>query len=108
MGVRLGANPQTFNGLSGIGDLITTAFSEHSRNRYVGVMLGKGNKLPEILGSMKMVAEGVLTTKSIYHLKNKLQVSMPITDEIYQVLFDEKPPEKAIYDLMTRNLKEED
>jgi len=71
-------------------------------------MLGKGMPLDEILSSMSMVAEGVVTTKSIYHLKNKLNVQMPITDEIYQVLFDEKPPAKAIIDLMTRDLKGED
>ncbi|MFA5499157.1 MAG: NAD(P)H-dependent glycerol-3-phosphate dehydrogenase [Candidatus Cloacimonadia bacterium] len=108
LGVKMGAKPQTINGLSGIGDLITTALSQHSRNRYVGYKLGKGSKLDDILEGMAMVAEGVITTKSIYHLKNKLGVDMPITDEIYQVLFDEKPPEKAIVDLMTRDLKGED
>lgn len=108
LAVKMGADPKTINGLSGIGDLITTALSKHSRNRYVGLMLGKGMPLDEILSSMSMVAEGVVTTKSIYHLKNKLNVQMPITDEIYQVLFDEKPPAKAIIDLMTRDLKGED
>lgn len=108
LGDVMGADPNTFNGLSGIGDLITTAFSTHSRNRYVGFELGKGRKLAEILTSMTMVAEGVRTTKSIYQLKKQKKVSMPITEQIYQVLFADKPPKQAIYDLMTRELKEED
>lgn len=108
LGDAMGAEPNTFNGLSGIGDLITTAFSSHSRNRHVGLQLGKGHKLSEILSSMNMVAEGVKTTKSIYHLKELRGVSMPITEEIYRVLFENKPPEGAIRDLMTRELKEED
>ncbi len=108
LGDVMGADPNTFNGLSGIGDLITTAISVHSRNRYVGYQLGKGRKLPDILASMTMVAEGVKTTRSIYDLKKQKHVSMPITDQIYQVLFADKPPKQAIYDLMTRELKEED
>jgi glycerol-3-phosphate dehydrogenase (NAD(P)+) len=108
LGDALGADPNTFNGLSGIGDLITTAFSQHSRNRHVGYQLGRGKKLNDILTSMHMVAEGVKTTRSIYHLKDKLSVTMPITEQIYQVLFNDKPPEEAIRDLMTRELKEED
>jgi len=108
LGDALGADPNTFNGLSGIGDLITTAFSQHSRNRHVGYQLGRGKKLNDILTSMHMVAEGVNTTRSIYHLKDKLSVTMPITEQIYQVLFNDKPPEEAIRDLMTRELKEED
>jgi glycerol-3-phosphate dehydrogenase (NAD(P)+) len=108
LGERLNADANTFNGLSGIGDLITTAFSKHSRNRYVGYHLGKGEKLESILESMTMIAEGVKTTKSIYQLKEKLQVTMPITDEIYQVIFMNKSPQQAIIDLMTRELKEED
>jgi len=108
LGDVMGADPNTFNGLSGIGDLITTAFSTHSRNRYVGYQLGKGKKLPDILASMTMVAEGVKTTKSIYQLKKQKNVLMPITEQIYQVLFNDKSPQQAIYDLMTRELKEED
>lgn len=108
LGVKLGSDQRTFNGLSGIGDLVTTAISKHSRNRYVGFQLGKGKKLDDILASMKMVAEGVRTTKSIYRLAVDLQVSMPITTEVYHILFNNKDPQKAIRDLMTRELKEED
>ncbi len=108
LGIALDADPNTLYGLSGIGDLITTAISRHSRNRYVGYELGKGKKLNEIISSMAMVAEGVKTTESIYELKNKLKVSMPITEQIYQVLFKDKAPMDAISDLMLRDLKEED
>ncbi len=108
LGEALGADPNTFNGLSGIGDLITTAISSHSRNRYVGFHLGKGEKLSAVLAGMTMVAEGVRTTKSIYELQSSAGVSMPITEEIYLVLFAGKPPREAIHDLMTRELKEED
>ncbi len=108
LGVKLNAHPQTFNGLSGIGDLITTAISRHSRNRYVGYCLGKGQKLDDILSSMAMVAEGVRTTRSIYHLSKNLQVDMPITCEVYNILFNNKDPQEAIRELMTRDLKEED
>lgn len=108
LGVKLDADPNTFNGLSGIGDLITTAISKHSRNRYVGFNLGIGRKLDDILASMTMVAEGVRTAKSIFLLSNKLKVSMPITAEVYNILFKDKAPREAIQDLMTRELKEED
>ncbi len=108
LGVKLGSDPTTFNGLSGIGDLITTAISKHSRNRFVGYQLGKGEKLDDILKSMKMVAEGVRTTKSIYQLATDKNVSMPITTEVYNILFNDKDPREAIHDLMTRELKVED
>jgi len=107
LGKALNADEKTFSGLSGIGDLITTAISPHSRNRYVGFELGKGKKLDDILHSMNMVAEGVNTTKAVWELKEKLNVSMPITDEIYKVLFFNKPPKQALTDLMTRELKDE-
>ena len=107
LGIALKANPETFLGLSGIGDLITTATSVHSRNRFVGVEIGKGRKLPDILGEMKMVAEGVATTRSVYHLAAKLQVDMPIVNQVYQTLYENKDPQKAIIELMTRELKAE-
>jgi glycerol-3-phosphate dehydrogenase (NAD(P)+) len=107
LGIILGAQPITFLGLSGIGDLITTAISPHSRNRFVGYEIGKGKKLSTILMSMNAVAEGVATTKSIYDLKSKLSVDMPITDQIHDVLFKNKAPHEAIIQLMTRSLKEE-
>jgi len=107
MGAALGAQPDTFLGLSGIGDLFTTATSLHSRNRYVGFEIGKGNKLTDILASMKAVAEGVATTRSVHALKEKLRVDMPITDQIYEVLFNDKSPRLAMVELMTRSLKPE-
>ncbi len=107
LGVALGAHAETFLGLSGMGDLITTAISPHSRNRYVGFEIGKGRKLKEILDSMKAVAEGVATTKSIYEIKSKFNIDMPITEQIYEVLFQDKSPFEAMIQLMTRSLKEE-
>jgi len=108
LGVKLGAKPETFLGLSGMGDLITTATSKHSRNRYVGYEIGTGKKLAAILDSMVMVAEGVDTTQSVYDLSRKLEIEMPITEQIYQVLFQDKDPKLAIRELMTRDLKQED
>ncbi len=108
LGVLLGANPETFLGLSGIGDLITTAISMHSRNRFVGYELGLGKPLEKILENMVMVVEGVNTAQAIYQLKEKLQVDMPIIDQIYHVLFMNKEPREAIKELMLRDLKKED
>ena len=107
LGVKLGADSETFAGLSGIGDLIATCLSKHSRNRYVGERIGRGENLKEILDSMVMVAEGVYTCQSAQELSEKYQVEMPITNEVYKVLFKEKSPKKAIGDLMSRSLKEE-
>lgn len=107
LGRKLGADPMTFAGLSGIGDLITTCISSHSRNRYVGEQLGRGRKLPEILENMSMVAEGVKTTAAAYALSQKHQVEMPITAAVNKILFQGMPPEKAIHELMTRAPKPE-
>ena len=107
LGLKMGAKEETFSGLSGIGDLITTAFSKHSRNRYVGEELGKGRTLDEILSGMVMVAEGVNTTKSVMQLSKKYNINMPIAEEVYNVLFKRKKPEQGVYDLMTRELKKE-
>jgi len=106
-GVANGAKEITFSGLSGIGDLITTAFSKHSRNRFLGEELGKGRSLDEILEGMVMVAEGVRTTHSVKKLADKLKVDMPITNEVYSVLFEGKSPKQGVYDLMSRKLKGE-
>ena len=103
----MGANCETFSGLSGIGDLIATCLSKHSRNRYVGQEIGKGNKLPEILDKMSMVAEGVKTTKSVYDLSKKHQIDMPICEGVYNILFNEDDPKTKVIELMTRNLKDE-
>ncbi|MBL7108483.1 MAG: NAD(P)-dependent glycerol-3-phosphate dehydrogenase, partial [Candidatus Cloacimonetes bacterium] len=89
LGVKCGANPHTFSGVSGIGDLIVTCGSKHSRNRFVGEQLAKGKSLKEIIDNMKMVAEGVKTTKAAYHLAQKMNVEMPITNQIYKILFEE-------------------
>ena len=107
LGLKMGAQEETFSGLSGIGDLITTAFSKYSRNRHVGEELGRGKSLDNILKEMVMVAEGVKTTDSVMRLAKKLNVDMPITTEIYNVLFKGKKPEHGVYDLMTRELKKE-
>jgi len=101
-GTSLGAEPTTFSGLAGIGDLITTCISPYGRNRMVGERLGKGEKLSEILDSMDAVAEGVTTTRSVYELAEKNGIEMPITDEVYQVLFDDKPTKEATNSLMLR------
>jgi glycerol-3-phosphate dehydrogenase (NAD(P)+) len=107
LGVTMGARQETFSGLSGIGDLIVTCMSKHSRNRYVGEQIGRGKKLEDILREMVMVAEGVKTTRSVYQLMNKYNVEMPISEQIYKVLFEDKPPINAVGDLMSRDLKEE-
>jgi len=107
LGTVLGAQPETFAGLSGLGDLITTCISRHSRNRHVGEKIGQGQKLADILKAMHMVAEGVATTRSGYMLSQKYDVEMPITEQVYQVLFEDKPPSAAVSDLMGRKLKAE-
>ena len=106
-GIKMGADPLTFAGLSGIGDLITTCISPHSRNHQVGERIGKGERLKDILSSMVMVAEGVDTCRSAYELSNRYDVEMPITVEVHKVLFEDKDPRKAVTDLMGRSLKEE-
>ncbi len=108
LGVAMNAQPKTFWGLSGIGDLIVTCMSRHSRNRYVGEQVGKGKPLDEVLKGMEMVAEGVATTKSAYNLAQRYRVTMPITEEVHQVLFEGKDPFKATNDLMTRHAKGEE
>lgn len=107
MGMMLGASQDTFSGLTGMGDLIVTCTSEHSRNRYVGYHIGKGKKLDEIVSGMNMVAEGVRTTKSVYQWAERNKVEMPITDAVYRVLFEDVDPSDALYELMTRIPKEE-
>ncbi len=107
LGVTLGAQPMTFAGLSGMGDLITTSFSRHSRNRRVGEEIARGRPLGDVLSSMVMVAEGVKTTESARDLARKYGVEMPITEQVHQVLFEGKPPEKGISDLMLREPKPE-
>ncbi len=105
LGLVMGARPETFAGLSGMGDLIVTCMSRHSRNRFVGEQIGKGKKLKEVLKSMEMIAEGVETTKSVNQLAKKYKVETPIANEVYKILFEDKDPIKATNDLMNRDMK---
>jgi glycerol-3-phosphate dehydrogenase (NAD(P)+) len=107
LGAAMGANLHTFSGISGLGDLVTTCISPYSRNRYVGEQIGKGKTLKYIQSRLQMVAEGVPTTKSAYNLSLRYKVQMPITKEIFAVLYKNKSPQKAVRDLMTRKSKEE-
>jgi glycerol-3-phosphate dehydrogenase (NAD(P)+) len=107
LGLAMGAKPETFAGLSGMGDLIVTCMSRHSRNRYVGEQIGKGKKLKQVLNSMEQVAEGVETTRSAKQLAAKKGIETPITNEVYKILFEDKDPVKATTDLMTRDMKTE-
>jgi len=105
LGKKMGAKPQTFWGISGLGDLVTTCFSPHSRNRSVGEQIGKGKKLKEVIAKMEMVAEGIETVKSAFALKKKFDIDMPITHEIYHVLYKDRLPGDAMKRLMKRPLK---
>lgn len=107
LGIAMGADPLTFAGLSGLGDLVATCTSKHSRNRKVGVQLGQGGRIEQILQEMGMVAEGVKTTRAAHELSIKYGVEMPITEQTYAVLFSSKEPRKAVIDLMNRGPKKE-
>lgn len=107
IGVALGARQETFDGLSGTGDLLTTCVSKESRNRYVGEEIAKGGKLSEVISKMNMVAEGIETSKSVYNLTIKMGIDAPITTEVYRVLFENKDPLSAVNQLMTRDRKTE-
>jgi glycerol-3-phosphate dehydrogenase (NAD(P)+) len=107
LGVAAGANPLTFSGLAGVGDLICTCASPHSRNHYVGEELAKGRRLQEIQQSMRMVAEGVNTTKAAMRLASRYDVEMPITEQIYKVLFEDKDIQQAIREMLVRDPKRE-
>ncbi len=107
LGIVMGAQKTTFSGLTGLGDLITTCISPYGRNRWVGEQIGKGKKLQEVLEKMEQIAEGVWTTKSVTALSKKLHVEMPITREIYNVLFTDKDPLEAVSNLMMRTPRSE-
>ncbi|MCF7870169.1 MAG: NAD(P)H-dependent glycerol-3-phosphate dehydrogenase, partial [Candidatus Omnitrophica bacterium] len=107
IGKRLGAQPRTFWGISGLGDLMTTCFSPYSRNRRVGELIGKGKSLKNITENMNMVAEGVETAKSAYKISKKFKVNMPIIEQVYSVLYKDKPAYQAVIDLMNRPPKKE-
>jgi glycerol-3-phosphate dehydrogenase (NAD(P)+) len=107
LGVAMGAQSATFAGLAGMGDLVLTCTGDLSRNRSVGLQIGQGRQLSEILGEMRMVAEGVKTTESAYNLARRMGVEMPIIEQMYQMLYQNKPAREAVLELMTRNLKAE-
>ncbi len=107
LGTAMGAKAETFAGLSGLGDLVATCTSRHSRNRFVGEKIGRGETLRDILAQMTMVAEGVETTRSAYALARSAGVEMPITEQVYAVLYEEKSAKAAVAELMERSLKAE-
>jgi glycerol-3-phosphate dehydrogenase (NAD(P)+) len=107
LGAAMGANPTTFAGLAGMGDLVLTCTGDLSRNRTVGMELGRGRTLEEILSGMKMVAEGVKTTLSTHQLASKLKVELPIVEQMYRILYENKDARQAVTDLMLRELKPE-
>ena len=107
LGVKMGALPRTFAGLSGVGDLIVTCMSKHSRNRYVGEEVGKGRKLADVLKEMVMVAEGVATCQSSVDLAKKHHIEMAIFTEVHKILFEGKNAHQATEDLMSREVKGE-
>ncbi|MCL4461175.1 MAG: NAD(P)-dependent glycerol-3-phosphate dehydrogenase [Nitrospirae bacterium] len=108
LGVRLGAHPQTFSGLGGVGDLMLTATSELSRNRRVGMLMGQGKSLPEVLREVGQVAEGVPTTQSAYELAREIGVDLPITTAIYQILYEGAGLEETLESLMARPSRSEE
>ena len=107
LGAKMGAQPITFAGLSGMGDLIVTCMSHHSRNRFVGEEIGKGRNVAEVLSDMTMVAEGVATAKSVHQLAHKHRIEMPMAEEVYKVLFEDKNARQATLDLMRRDTRGE-
>ncbi|MFH1215188.1 MAG: NAD(P)H-dependent glycerol-3-phosphate dehydrogenase [Pseudomonadota bacterium] len=107
LGVKMGANPLTFSGLGGLGDLVLTCTGDLSRNRTVGLKLGQGKKLGEILEEMEMVAEGVKTSRSAWKLAQREGVDMPILEQIYKVLYEDKSCRDAVISLLTRDQKQE-
>jgi glycerol-3-phosphate dehydrogenase (NAD(P)+) len=107
LAVRMGADPLTLSGLPGLGDLVLTCAGDLSRNRAVGLQIAAGKSLPEITGATSMVAEGVRNTQSLYDLAQRLEVEMPIIEQMYQVLYAGKKPAEAVQNLMDRSLKAE-
>jgi glycerol-3-phosphate dehydrogenase (NAD(P)+) len=107
LALHRGADPLTLSGLSGLGDLVLTCTGELSRNRTVGIKLGQGMVLSQILKEMRMVAEGIKTAESAFDLSRKMKVAMPITEQVYYILYQNKNPRDAVNELMTRDLKVE-
>jgi len=107
LGTKMGADAQTFFGLAGLGDLVLTCTGDLSRNRHLGLELGKGRSLSTILEGMRMVAEGIRTTKALIALARKLEVEMPITEKVHEILYESKNPREAVAELMSRHPKSE-
>jgi glycerol-3-phosphate dehydrogenase (NAD(P)+) len=107
LGLKLGANPRTFSGIAGVGDLVLTCTGDLSRNHAVGKKIGEGMRLKDVLDDMRMVAEGVKTARSVYNLSQRLGIDMPISHEVYHILYDDVSPKEACLRLMTRDLKQE-
>lgn len=107
LGVALGAKQETFFGLSGVGDLIVTAFSRHSRNRSFGERVGRGETPDQVVASMQMVAEGVKTSKSAWQLAQRHRVEVPITREVHAIIYEGKSPKQGVRDLLSREAKPE-
>jgi len=103
LGIGLGADAQTFAGLAGLGDLVVTCTSMHSRNRRAGIQIGQGQNLSEVLHNMGMVVEGINTTQAAYHIAHKYEIAMPITEQMFKVLFKGKDPKEAVVSLMSRS-----
>lgn len=103
LGVGLGAEVQTFSGLAGLGDLVVTCTSMHSRNRRAGIQIGQGQALNQVLHNMGMVVEGINTTQAAYHLAHRSGIVMPITEQMFKVLFEGKDPKEAVISLMSRS-----
>jgi len=106
-GIRMGANPGTFSGAAGMGDLVATCISKHSRNRNVGERLAKGEKIEDIISSMYMVAEGIMTAKAVYNISRKMNIELPITESVYEILYKDLSPLESVNKLMTRKFKSE-
>ena len=107
IGTVLGGKTETFYGLTGMGDLIVTCTSMHSRNRRAGILIGKGATMEKASEEVGMIVEGIKATKAFYELKEKMKISMPITDSLYKVLFEGKDPKYGVYELMSRDKKDE-
>lgn len=107
LGVAMGAQAQTFSGLSGLGDLVVTCTSRHSRNRFVGEKIGQGMKLVQVVSDMRMIAEGVTTCESARALALQVGTEVPIISQVHSVLFEDKSPKEAIIELMTREITHE-
>lgn len=107
IGIALGGQRETFYGLTGMGDLIVTCTSMHSRNRRAGILIGKGKTVEEAVSEVGMIVEGIKATEVFYHIKEKFHISMPITDILYKVLFEAKDPKYGVYELMSRTKQNE-